>query len=179
MAEVDPALCAGCGLCAGACPSSTPFRSSASFASGIDLPGRRIADLRADLERALAGLRGGPRVVVFGCERSAGVAALRSADTAVLALACAGMLPPSFVEFALRHGADGVLVTGCAEGDCDYRFGQRWLEERLSGAREPHLRASVPKARFAVAWTGDGAPEALARRLAQLRASLPRERSRA
>ena len=27
QAQVDAALCASCGICAGACPSSTPFRS--------------------------------------------------------------------------------------------------------------------------------------------------------
>ncbi|MFY9315658.1 MAG: hydrogenase iron-sulfur subunit, partial [Burkholderiales bacterium] len=154
MAQVQPALCAGCGICAGACPSSTPFRSSESYASGIDMPGRGIADLRGQLERAIAALREAPRVVVFGCDRSADVAALRSGDTAAMSLICAGMLPPSFVEYALRNGADGVLVTGCPGGACDYRFGQRWLEERFAGAREPHLRANVPRERLRVAWAG-------------------------
>jgi coenzyme F420-reducing hydrogenase delta subunit/Pyruvate/2-oxoacid:ferredoxin oxidoreductase delta subunit len=172
MAEVQPALCAGCGICAGACPSSTPFRSDETFSSGIDMPGRGIADLRGELERALKSLGAGPRVVVFGCDRSAGVAALRSADTAVLKLLCAGMLPPSFVEYALRNGADGVLVTGCAGGACDYRFGQRWVEERFAGAREPHLRANVPAHRVRVAWAHDRATGNLQDELAALRAGI-------
>ena len=172
MAEVQPALCAGCGICAGACPSSTPFRSSDAFASGIEMPGRKLAALRGDLERALAALGAGPRVVVFGCDRAADVAALRSADTAAMSLICAGMLPPSFVEYALRNGADGVLVTGCADGACDYRFGQRWLEERVAGTREPHLRANVQRERLRVIWAGDGPLPELARQLALLRAEL-------
>jgi coenzyme F420-reducing hydrogenase delta subunit/Pyruvate/2-oxoacid:ferredoxin oxidoreductase delta subunit len=172
MAEVQPALCAGCGICAGACPSSTPFRGSDAFASGIDMPGRRIADLRGELERALGGLSAGPRIVVFGCDRCADVAAARSADTAALSLICAGMLPPSFVEYALRNGADGVLVTGCAAGACDYRFGQRWLEERFAGTREPHLRGNVPRQRLRVAWAGNGSLPELARNVAAFRASL-------
>lgn len=32
-----------------------------------------------------------------------------------MSLICAGMLPPSFVEYALRGGADGVMVVGCRE----------------------------------------------------------------
>ena len=176
MAEVQPALCAGCGICAGACPSSTPFRSSDAFASGIDMPGRKIAALRGELERALAALRAGPRVVVFGCDRAADVAAVRAADTAALSLICAGMLPPSFVEYALRNGADGVLVTGCADGACDYRFGQRWLEERFAGTREPHLRANVPRERLRVVWAGNGSLPELANCVASFRASLTERR---
>ena len=172
IASVQPALCAGCGICAGACPSSTPFRGIDAFASGIDMPGRGIADLRGELERALGGLSARPRVVVFGCDRCADVAAVRSADTAALSLICAGMLPPSFVEYALRNGADGVLVTGCAAGACDYRFGQRWLEERFAGTREPHLRDNVPRQRLRVAWAGDGSVLELVRNLAAFRASL-------
>ncbi len=172
MARVQPALCAGCGICASACPSSTPFRSSDTFASGIDMPGRRIADLRGELERALAALSAGPRIVVFGCDHGADAAAVRSADTAAMSLICAGMLPPSFVEYALRSGADGVYVTGCAGGACDYRFGQRWLEQRFAGTREPHLRANVPHERLRVEWAGDGSVIELARRVAAFRASL-------
>ena len=37
----------------------------------------------------------------------------------VINLPCVGMLPPSFVDFALSRGyADGVMITGCPEGDC-------------------------------------------------------------
>jgi coenzyme F420-reducing hydrogenase delta subunit len=110
--------------------------------------------------------------VVFGCDRSADVAAVRSADTAAMSLICAGMLPPSFVEYALRNGADGVLVTGCADGACDYRFGQRWIAERFAATREPHLRANVPRQRLRVVWAGDGSLPELARNVAAFRASL-------
>lgn len=172
MAKVQPALCAGCGICAGACPSSTPFRSSERFASGIDMPGREIAALRGELQRALGGLSAGPRIVVFGCDRSAGFAALRSADTVALSLICAGMLPPSFVEYALRNGADGVLVTGCPSGACDYRFGQRWVEERFAGTREPLLRANVPPQGVRLAWARDRSLEELQAELAEFRAGI-------
>lgn len=169
MAQVDPALCTGCGICAGACPSSTPFRASEAFCSGIDMPGRPIAGLRARLERALGTAGGFPRVVVYGCERGAPLAGVGAPDTVLLPLLCAGMLPPSFVEYALRYGADGVLVSGCEAGGCDYRFGQRWLEARLAGLREPRLRANVPRERLAVAWTADAA---------ELEAELERFRAR-
>src|SRR5689334_13714738 len=171
-AVVDPDLCAACGICAGACPSSTPFRSVEALATGIDLPQHPINALRTALERALAGLRGTPRIAVFGCDCATSVAPLRGADTAALSLVCSAMLPPAFVEYALRNGADGVLVTGCRDGDCAYRLGNRWTEERLDARREPHLRKSVPRERIRVAWHGRYDDAALARTLADFRAAL-------
>jgi coenzyme F420-reducing hydrogenase delta subunit len=166
-AVVDPDLCAGCGICAGACPSSTPFRSVIALATGIDMPQAPIDALRIELETELARLARlpgeTPAIVVFGCRGEDGGGALASiADerTAAIALLCAAQLPPSFVEYALRAGADGVLVTGCRDGDCTYRLGNRWLEERLAALREPHLRAAVPRERLRIAWTGrDDEPE--------------------
>jgi coenzyme F420-reducing hydrogenase delta subunit/ferredoxin len=171
-AVVDPDLCAACGICAGACPSSTPFRAIDALATGIDLPERPIGALRTALERALASLRGAPKIVVFGCDCAADVATLSAPGTAVLSLECTAMLPPSFVEYALRSGADGVLVTGCREGDCAYRLGNRWTEERMQGAREPHLRATVPRERVRIAWHGPFDAAALSRSLASFRSTL-------
>ncbi|HEX6137087.1 MAG TPA: hydrogenase iron-sulfur subunit [Casimicrobiaceae bacterium] len=171
-AVVDADLCAACGICAGACPSSTPFRSVDELATGIDLPQRPIGGLRDELERTLAALRGTPRIVVFGCDCAADVAAVPARDTATLSLPCTAMLPPSFVEYALRSGADGVLVTGCRDGDCAYRLGNRWTEERMRAEREPHLRATVPPERVRIAWCGRFDAAALHRELERFRCAL-------
>jgi coenzyme F420-reducing hydrogenase delta subunit/ferredoxin len=165
-------LCASCGLCAGACPSSTPFRRTDALVTGIDLPQLPVGELRARLEDGLARLTGAAKVVVFGCECAADVQALAGPGVAALSLPCAGMLPPSFVDYALRDGADGVLVTGCATGDCEYRFGTQWTAERLAGAREPHLRASVPKERLRVHWAAAEDLADLGRELSRFRAAL-------
>ncbi len=175
MAVVDPALCAGCGICAGACPSSTPFRSVAELLTGIDLPQAPMHALRAALEAGLARLaaqpRGGPRrIVVFGC--GAALARADDACTAAIPLLCAAQLPPSFVEYALRAGADGVLVTGCRDGGCAFRLGHRWVHERLHGTREPHLRAVVPRDRLRVAWVGSDDERPLASAIAAFRVDL-------
>lgn len=144
VAVVDAALCAACGICAGACPSSTPFRKAARLDTGIDLPLLTMDTLRARVDAALTALRGDMRVLVFGCDAGADVHALQSGDTATLSLVCAGQLPPGFVEYALRHGAHGVLVAACAEDGCQFRLGARWSAERLQGRRAPHLRPHVP-----------------------------------
>jgi coenzyme F420-reducing hydrogenase delta subunit/ferredoxin len=175
LARVLPDLCVSCGICAGACPSSTPFRSAAELVTGIDLPGRPLEGLRERLDAAIAGLGASPRIVLFGCDHAVPVGGFAAADTAAISLLCSAQLPPSFVEYALRSGADGVLVAGCAEGGCRFRSGDALLRQRLAGAREPHLRASVPPERIALAWAARhqsrviaGELDALRRRVAAL-----------
>ncbi len=164
LALVNADLCASCGICVGACPSSTPFRSAAELVTGIDMPQAPVAALRRQLQQALAATTAERPIVVFGCDHGLALRSLMKpdldSDVVPLSLGCAGMLPPSFVDYALRDGAAGVLVTGCAEGACEYRLGQRWTAARLRGQREPHLRASVPAARWAAVWAGphDRAP---------------------
>jgi coenzyme F420-reducing hydrogenase delta subunit/NAD-dependent dihydropyrimidine dehydrogenase PreA subunit len=152
LARVLPELCVSCGICAGACPSSTPFRTVAELVTGIDMPQLSLAEMRAGLDRALAGISGSPRILVFGCDRAADVRRLERADTGVISLLCTGQLPPSFIDYALRSGADGVLVTGCVEDGCYYRHGNTWAAQRIAGDREPHLRVSVPRERVRIAW---------------------------
>jgi len=120
--------------------------------TGIDMPQQPVGALREEMQRKIAALAGPVKIAVFGCGCAADVRRLQGADTAVLNLMCTGLLPPSFVEYALRSGADGVLVTGCREGSCAYRFGAQWTEQRLTGRREPHLRPAVPVERLRLAW---------------------------
>ena len=109
---------------------------------------------------------------MFGCDEAADVRALRDARTIPISLRCSGVLPPSFLEYALRSGALGVLVTGCPPGECAYRLGARLTEERLAGRRQPRLRASVPGERVRLAWAGRGEDGKLHTALAQFRAAL-------
>ncbi|MEO5692895.1 MAG: hydrogenase iron-sulfur subunit [Usitatibacter sp.] len=147
-AQVVPDLCASCGICAGACPSATPFRRRTALASGIDLPQHTVSDLRVELDRALAANVGAP--IVFACT-PAGLAA------GAIAVECAAMVPPSFVQYALRGGAAGVILAGCREGDCEHRLGDRWTRERFAGLREPALRAAVPRERVRLVFRGSDA----------------------
>jgi quinol-cytochrome oxidoreductase complex cytochrome b subunit len=134
-AAVFAARCAACGICAGACPSATPFRRVAELASGIDLPDLTVHDLKRQLQAALAARA--PNVV-FRCAHAAGASA-----GGEIVLRCLAMLPPSFVEYALRNGARSVRAIGCAEGQCSWRLGLELSAQRFAGAREPRLRANV------------------------------------
>jgi ferredoxin/coenzyme F420-reducing hydrogenase delta subunit len=176
LAVVDADLCAGCGICAGACPSSTPSRARRGIPSGIDLPGRTIAMLHGQLRAALAACRCADPLVVFGCDHGAGAAAITAGDVCRVNLLCAGQLPPSFVDLALRDGAAGVLVASCR--GCEFRFGARWLDERFAAVREPRLRAGAPGERIERVEAGPGDEHRIATALAHLRervSRLPRE----
>jgi ferredoxin/coenzyme F420-reducing hydrogenase delta subunit len=175
-AVVNPSLCVSCGICAGACPTSMPFRRATELVPGIDLPSLSMATLRNKVRRAAADLAQGPRIMVFGCAHGVDVARIRGPQVAALSLACIGQLPPAFIDYVLsRDLADGVLLTGCAEDACVNRFGIAWTEARLAGKRDPHLRARVPRERLSTLWLGshrvrelEGALETFSQRLARL-----------
>ena len=134
-AFVFASRCAACGICAGACPSSTPFRSVRELVSGIDLPDFTVHDLRRRLQ---AFLSSSATEVVFRCDSSK-----TQMKENQISLRCLAMLPPSFIEYALRNGARSVRTIGCREGECAWRIGMEIADERFSGSREPHLRRTV------------------------------------
>jgi quinol-cytochrome oxidoreductase complex cytochrome b subunit/coenzyme F420-reducing hydrogenase delta subunit len=155
-AVVIPDLCASCGICAGACPTSTPFRRVGELAPGIDLAGFTVSELRERVVAAAAPLAGEARVMVFGCDHGTEAAALAGDGVAVVSMPCTGMLPPSFIDFVIsRRLADGVFLTGCREGSCHFRLGIQWTNERVERRRDPQLRGRVPDARVARGWVGN------------------------
>jgi ferredoxin len=143
QAVVRSEQCAACGICAGSCPTAAPLWDGA-VRPGIDLPGQQLDDVRRALEQAAG------RAVVLRCRHDR--AAAPPANAVEVNLECAGQLPPSFMDYALRRGAASVTVAGCRPGACEYRLGAHWTEERVSGAREPHLNAAVDKERVRLRW---------------------------
>ncbi len=154
-ARVDPSFCVRCGICAGACPTAMPFRRASALSPGIDLPDLPIAALRERVEAEGARLRGRGRILVFGCGEGVPLDGLANERVGVVRLACAGQLPPAFVDYVLaRDLADGVLVTGCAANACHARFGIAWTEARFARSRDPQLRKRVPPERLRTLWAG-------------------------
>ncbi len=150
---VSPELCAACGICVGACPSSNPFRSrNAPLRTGIDMPTLPIDEVRQRTDQALARLarEEGTGILVLGCDNAYDVSRLERPGVAAISLYCMGMLPPTLIEYALTKGAAGVFVTGCRDHDCYYRYGNIWLDERLAGSRKPKLRARADRRRIRV-----------------------------
>lgn len=178
QAQVNPSLCVSCGICVGACPSSTPFRRTQDLRTGIDLPEFSLKELRERVLEVTRGLEGTRRVLVLACEHGAAGGRLE----ATVVLPCVAMAPPSLIDFVLsRDLADGVAVVGCAQSACYNRLGVKWTEQRFAGERDPYLRARVPRERIAKIWApalavkkAESEIAALAARLADL----PRKRLR-
>ena len=154
-AVVDPDTCVRCGLCVGACPSATPFRRRSRLSPGIDLPELSVASLREQVIDAAGSIEGPARILVFGCRHGVRLDRVPETDVGVMVLPCIGHLPPSFIDLLVTRGlVDGVLLTGCRAGDCHYRRGIDWTEQRIGGERDPYLRRRVPRERVAWTWLG-------------------------
>jgi ferredoxin/coenzyme F420-reducing hydrogenase delta subunit len=151
--SVNPSICTSCGTCMGACPTTSPFRTKGEVSAGIMLPDYDLVTLRERIDTAVAGLTGPVRILVFGCEWGARVEALAGPEVAAVELRCASHLSPTFVDYAFsRCGVDGIVITGCRDGECFHRLGVRWTEERLAGERDPALRDRVARDRILIAW---------------------------
>jgi ferredoxin len=154
-AVVDASHCTSCGICVGACPTATPFRTKSELSPGIELPEDKIKELREKTIAASNNLIGDDRVIVYGCQSSLNPTEIADTKIGVVTMPCIAMLPPSFIDFVLsRKLADGVFLTGCREGDCNFRLGIKWTEARIVGERDPQLRKRVNQERLGRYWAG-------------------------
>ncbi|MFQ6007117.1 MAG: hydrogenase iron-sulfur subunit, partial [Woeseia sp.] len=111
------------------------------------------AILRESIRETAATLDGNNRVLAFGCTGSAELERTSAAGNAVVQTRCMGQLSPTFVDYVLSRGfADGVLLLGCDDGACKYRYGTRWTEQRIARERDPRLRKRIDNQRVACAW---------------------------
>jgi quinol-cytochrome oxidoreductase complex cytochrome b subunit/coenzyme F420-reducing hydrogenase delta subunit len=169
QAQVNPLLCVSCGICVGACPSSTPFRRTEELRTGIDLPDYSLRLLRERVVEAAGMQHEMPRILVLACEHGGGAGHVGG----LVKLPCAAMVPPSLLDFILsRKLAEGVVVAGCAESACYHRLGIAWTEQRFTGQRDPYLRARVPRERLATIWTSALATKQFEQKLAAFRRSI-------
>jgi coenzyme F420-reducing hydrogenase delta subunit/ferredoxin len=172
---VNPALCGACGICAGACPASNPFRTSGGeLKTGIDMPQLPVDEMRTLTRETIAAMDGDIKILVFGCEHGLNVKRLDSDDTKGVRLICSGMLPPTLVEYALKHGADGVMVTGCRANDCYFRFGNRWIKKRFEGERKPILRGRADRNRIRLHGAAETDKKEIEKDLSDFRTQLTR-----
>jgi coenzyme F420-reducing hydrogenase delta subunit/heterodisulfide reductase subunit C len=116
FSEVDANACMGCGVCVAACPMGAIAR-----------PGVANQDIRAQLD--VPRENGAPRLITFVCDWSlradADVALLESypENVRVVHIPCTGRIDPEMALMALHADVDGVLVCGCAPGECHYQRG--------------------------------------------------------
>ena len=73
-------------------------------------------------------------------------------NVSIVELTCSGMIQPVMLEEAFKQGAEGVFVMGCQIGDCHFREGNKWCQERLLGQRPPNIKKTVDKNKVRGYW---------------------------
>jgi ferredoxin len=139
QAQIDPARCLGCGVCAGACDTQ-----------GVGLAWFDAQQVTRELEAFVLAevARGTAPSLALVCAQSDGgweqfdtVAwARRLPGYTVRPIPCAGWIEPKLLERLLAKGAHATLIVGCASSEPFCKEGNRWLPARLSGVREPFFR---------------------------------------
>ncbi|MHA1606445.1 MAG: hydrogenase iron-sulfur subunit [Candidatus Freyarchaeota archaeon] len=85
------------------------------------------------------------------------------ANIRVIRVMCSSRVDPVHVLYALRMGADGVLVSGCHPGDCHYVNGNYRAERRFALLRFMLKQLGVEPERVRVEWVSSSEGERFAR----------------
>jgi quinol-cytochrome oxidoreductase complex cytochrome b subunit/coenzyme F420-reducing hydrogenase delta subunit len=138
--------CASCGICTGSCDYKA-----------MGLPDMTEDHLKAEIRRYSRELKDSvkaAKVLVFACSKGAfsGKEVPGFEWARVLTLQCIGQLQPSMAAIPFEEGIDAVFIAGCIMGDCSFRFGNIWLEERMLRHRPPVFRKSIDRARIRSVW---------------------------
>lgn len=76
-----------------------------------------------------------PKLVCFSCRFSWGYLAdemsLSRQVKNWIPIICSGKIESTHILSAFQHGADGVLILGCPEGDCHYQDGNFEAKKRV------------------------------------------------
>lgn len=102
----------------------------------------------------------GTRIIGIACERSVDFedrldenqCLKDDPSVRMVFVPCSGHIQPIMLETALKSGADGVFAMGCRMGDCHYREGNVFCNQRLTGERMPKLKPTVDKRRVQGYW---------------------------
>jgi quinol-cytochrome oxidoreductase complex cytochrome b subunit/coenzyme F420-reducing hydrogenase delta subunit len=140
-AVVHADLCVSCGICIGSCDTSA-----------LILPEYSLVGIRAVMKKRLAD-QAESRLLVFTCEKAVPAEKIQSGIPWInpIGLPCIGTIHPLLIEDALKSGATGIFMAACPVGDCHFRTGNRLLEERLAGQREPHPKSPLDFSRIRMA----------------------------
>jgi F420-non-reducing hydrogenase iron-sulfur subunit len=92
-----------------------------------------------------------PRIVGFLCDFAVSSEGLVREDgtmrdlpnVTLIKVPCSGFIRPSWLEFALRNGADGAFVCGCPLGDCFNRLGNNLIADRVVQMRRRLERQKI------------------------------------
>ena len=138
LAVIDADACHACGICAANCTEMAIQHNVSD-----DAIAGRLELMTENLERSVVG---------FYCKECAGAAislgGLRRdgypSSVRLIELPCLGRVSALHIVEAVRRGAAGVFLAGCAEGRCQYRSGDVSAAEQARLAAELLEAAGLP-----------------------------------
>ncbi len=146
-AEINPAACQGCGICASECPMNA-----------IQLIEYRDDFIENRIDESIKSKKD-MRIIAFCCENSgfeAGKAAIEfnmnipeSVD--MIKVPCAGKIDLEYIMDAFAKGADGVMVIACHTGNCKSERGNTFAKWRVNLAQQMLEEAGIRKDRLCFA----------------------------
>lgn len=129
VSRIDESVCKGCGTCVAICPSSAIVQHH--------FTPEWFSDKLKTMDSEAANL------VIFTCswknttlnQDSRNQVAGLDGNVLLMQTACTGRIDDSLILQAFEHGAEGVLVYGCAPDHCHYGFGSRHAGEHFERVR--------------------------------------------
>ncbi|MBF0450811.1 MAG: hydrogenase iron-sulfur subunit [Candidatus Magnetomorum sp.] len=73
-------------------------------------------------------------------------------EVRIIRLMCSSRIDPVFILKALMDGADGVLVGGCAPGDCHYSKGNYYARRKVAVAKTIAESMGINTERIRLSW---------------------------
>ncbi len=74
------------------------------------------------------------------------------ANIRVVRVMCSGRVEPLSVLWALKNGADGVLIAGCHPGDCHYSEGNFKTQRRIPLLKKMLAQLGIEEERVRLVW---------------------------
>lgn len=150
-AIIMPEACHVCGICAAECPMDA-----------IQLEHFTDEDIIAQIKQGkISGSTTAeeqfiPRIVVFCCEHSGSRALKLAAHMGYplpfglqgIEVPCAGKIDPDYIIKSFEHGADGVIIMACHQGNCFSERGNTYAEQRAAIIKEMLNETGLEKDRL-------------------------------
>ena len=103
-----------------------------------------------------------PKIVGFLCDWAVSAEGIVREDgtmrdlpnVTLIKVPCSGFIRPSWLEFALKNGADGTFVCGCPLGDCFNRLGNNLIQDRVAQMRRRLERQKIQPDRVGTIYYG-------------------------
>ncbi|OQX62948.1 MAG: methyl-viologen-reducing hydrogenase subunit delta [Desulfococcus sp. 4484_241] len=101
-----------------------------------------------------------PKIVAFLCNWCtftaadlAGTSRLKyEPNVRIIKVMCSSRVDPVFILKALLDGADGVLIGGCAPGDCHYSKGNFYARRKVALAKKLAESMGLDSKRIRLSW---------------------------